>query len=191
VEVRVNGECALIQGGAEASPARVLNCIRAWADATGKTVGSVLLDGVEVSPEDLEAGVAGDKDPSLLEIRILDALDSPTRSLRRASSLVPGLRLDMGFASRCLREGQVRRGLEALAQAVRALGTLEAALEESAHRSGIEGVLGKLKGLLGKIHESMQAQDLHAVAILLRQDGPEVVMECDRRMRALSEGSSE
>jgi hypothetical protein len=179
VEVRVNGECALIQGGAGASPAEVMHCVRAWADATGRTVSSVAVDGVEVKEEDLEGWEDG-KDPSLLEIRV----DVVGIDLRRASALVPGLRLDKGFAARCLTEGQIQEGLEALAQAIAAMGAVESALE-----GRNEGALGGLKGLLQRIHEAMQEGDLDSIAFYLREEGPEIVMECDRRIRASLEVS--
>ena len=185
MEIMVDGRQALLHAGPKASVGLILRGIRHWARSTGRRIQEVRLDGKELAEADLARCLAeAPEEGSVLEIRTEDPNARLLPVLRKASDVLPGARLDLGFAARSLRVGDTGPGLEALFQAIQALSLVEMALRamqrEAATTADAEASSGdgddpdpleELRRLLHGVRDAMQAQDLDAVADLIREHG--------------------
>ena len=189
MRIRVDGRDAPIQAGGGARLGQIVATVRHWAEATGKRVESVRLDGRRIREEDLPREVSGGDGGGIVEIRTSDPEALVIAVLRRAADLTPGAQLDLGFAGRSLLDGEAEAGLEALYQAIHALGSIEAALRlveprgEAARREGEENSpLAGLRDLLRRMRDALAEQDLAGVSSIIREEGLAAVAAAYQRI---------
>ena len=187
MEVRINGQTAAIGAAAGVSLTGIVGAVRTWAEKAGRTISSLVLDGEELTPReiDLREREGRGAPPTLLEIHTLDRSRLGLHAVRRAAALLPGLRMDLGLASLSIHRGDLRAGLDSLHRAVSSLGAVEAAVGNLGRGSPAhpgadvetDPAMAGLRDLLGIVRSSIRTRDLDALAAVIGTEGPRVISD--------------